>query len=146
MKGLLWFHSGIHVDVISTCGCIETNKIVSPDWIFYLTCGNSFLIAVLDVNMCVLEKFLCKYVLFQGDDLISWFLLQVQVGGSPMYRLDRKLGKGGFGQVYVGRRASALNTNERTTGSGAVEVWHLFFVVPCLDFFSRTCITFMLIS
>ncbi|KAB1218513.1 Casein kinase I isoform delta-like [Morella rubra] len=47
---------------------------------------------------------------------------KVQVGGSPMYRLDRKLGKGGFGQVYVGRRASALNTNERTTGSGAVEV------------------------
>ena len=29
---------------------------------------------------------------------------QVCVGGSPEYILDRKLGKGGFGQVYVGRR------------------------------------------
>ncbi|XP_039687565.1 casein kinase 1-like protein HD16 isoform X2 [Medicago truncatula] len=39
---------------------------------------------------------------------------KVQVGGSPMYRVDRKLGKGGFGQVYVGRRIGA--------GAGAVEV------------------------
>ncbi|KAF7843396.1 casein kinase 1-like protein HD16 [Senna tora] len=46
---------------------------------------------------------------------------KVQVGGSPMYKVDRKLGKGGFGQVYVGRRVSAVNMNERT-GSGAVEV------------------------
>ncbi|CAK9310676.1 unnamed protein product [Citrullus colocynthis] len=46
---------------------------------------------------------------------------KIQVGGSPLYRIDRKLGKGGFGQVYVGRRASTVNTNERT-GPGAVEV------------------------
>ncbi|KAG2600643.1 casein kinase 1-like protein HD16 [Panicum virgatum] len=39
----------------------------------------------------------------------------VQVGNSPKYRVDRKLGKGGFGQVYVGHRMSA-------TGPGAVEV------------------------
>jgi hypothetical protein len=42
------------------------------------------------------------------------FSEQVQVGGSPMYRVDRKLGKGGFGQVYVGRRVGA--------GAGAAEV------------------------
>jgi hypothetical protein len=30
--------------------------------------------------------------------------LQVQVGGSPVYIVDKKLGKGGFGQVYMGRR------------------------------------------
>lgn len=29
---------------------------------------------------------------------------QVQVGGGPLYLLDKKLGKGGFGQVYCGRR------------------------------------------
>lgn len=29
---------------------------------------------------------------------------QVQVGGGPVYVLDKKLGKGGFGQVYCGRR------------------------------------------
>ncbi|KAE9618574.1 putative protein kinase CK1-CK1-Pl family [Lupinus albus] len=39
---------------------------------------------------------------------------KVQVGGSPMYKVERKLGKGGFGQVFVGRRERA--------GPGAVEV------------------------
>jgi serine/threonine protein kinase len=31
---------------------------------------------------------------------------RVQVGNSPIYKTERKLGKGGFGQVYVGRRVS----------------------------------------
>lgn len=46
---------------------------------------------------------------------------RVQVGGSPMYRIERKLGKGGFGQVYVGRRVSGGVANDRS-GSGATEV------------------------
>nr|XP_048327987.1 casein kinase 1-like protein HD16 [Ziziphus jujuba var. spinosa] len=29
---------------------------------------------------------------------------RIQIGNSPVYKLERKLGKGGFGQVYVGRR------------------------------------------
>ncbi|KAK8988689.1 hypothetical protein V6N11_030069 [Hibiscus sabdariffa] len=45
----------------------------------------------------------------------------VQVGGSPWYRIERKLGKGGFGQVCLGRRVSAANTIDRN-GSGALEV------------------------
>ncbi|PIA48564.1 hypothetical protein AQUCO_01400863v1 [Aquilegia coerulea] len=45
---------------------------------------------------------------------------RVQVGGSPVYKVERKLGKGGFGQVFVGRRASG--GNERATGAGAMEV------------------------
>nr|DAD48859.1 TPA_asm: hypothetical protein HUJ06_018796 [Nelumbo nucifera] len=45
---------------------------------------------------------------------------KVQVGGSPVYRIERKLGKGGFGQVYVGRRVSGTNVNDRTTGQGEV--------------------------
>lgn len=36
-----------------------------------------------------------------------------------MYIVDRKLGKGGFGQVYVGKRAAPSNSKE---GSGATEV------------------------
>ncbi|KAK9683815.1 hypothetical protein RND81_10G166700 [Saponaria officinalis] len=44
----------------------------------------------------------------------------VQVGGSPTYKIEKKLGKGGFGQVYVGRRVGG-NINERT-GPGAYEV------------------------
>lgn len=35
-----------------------------------------------------------------------------------MYRIERKLGKGGFGQVYVGRRIGA--------GPGALEVSNYF--------------------
>lgn len=48
---------------------------------------------------------------------------QVQVGGSPLYKVERKLGKGGFGQVYVGRRMGPMSLNERS-GPGAVEVWY----------------------
>ncbi|XVE97543.1 hypothetical protein REPUB_Repub03eG0028300 [Reevesia pubescens] len=37
-----------------------------------------------------------------------------------MYKIMRKLGRGGFGQVFVGRRISG--GNERATGSAAMEV------------------------
>ncbi|KAF7153325.1 hypothetical protein RHSIM_Rhsim01G0127400 [Rhododendron simsii] len=48
------------------------------------------------------------------------FPKKVQVGGSPMYKIDRKLGKGGFAQVFVGRHVSG--GNDRSTGLGATEV------------------------
>ncbi|KAK7390722.1 hypothetical protein VNO78_18753 [Psophocarpus tetragonolobus] len=51
----------------------------------------------------------------EDDAIAPPFPDRVQVGGSPMYRVERKLGKGGFGQVFVGRR-------ERATGAGAMEV------------------------
>ncbi|GJP76036.1 hypothetical protein CLOP_g16228 [Closterium sp. NIES-67] len=44
---------------------------------------------------------------------------RVQVGGSPVYKMERKLGKGGFGQVYVGRR---VNGGNERVGPNAVEV------------------------
>ena len=40
------------------------------------------------------------------------FPLQCQVGGSPVYIVERKLGKGGFGQVYVGRRAQQTTAKD----------------------------------
>jgi serine/threonine protein kinase len=49
-------------------------------------------------------------------------LKQVQIGNSPTYRLERKLGKGGFGQVYVGRRISTPRLSDRNPGSNALEV------------------------
>lgn len=39
-------------------------------------------------------------------------LLQVQVGGGPEYYVDRKLGKGGFGQVFIGRRVNATKQRD----------------------------------
>jgi hypothetical protein len=60
-------------------------------------------------------------------------VLQVQVEDSPVYRVETKLGKGGFGQVYVGRRVSAVNKNEKA-GAGAVEVYLGFFLIHiCLN-------------
>ncbi|KAG6723706.1 hypothetical protein I3842_03G221400 [Carya illinoinensis] len=44
---------------------------------------------------------------------------RVQVGNSPVYKLDRKLGKGGFGQVFVGRRVTG---GTGRNGSDASEV------------------------
>lgn len=38
--------------------------------------------------------------------------VQCQVGGSPQYIVDWKLGKGGFGQVYVGKRAQPSQAKE----------------------------------
>ncbi|GAA0150619.1 non-receptor serine/threonine protein kinase [Lithospermum erythrorhizon] len=43
---------------------------------------------------------------------------KVQVGSSPVYKVEKKLGKGGFGQVFLGRRVSG--GTER--GPGATEV------------------------
>ncbi|CAN6811606.1 casein kinase 1-like protein HD16 [Brassica napus] len=44
---------------------------------------------------------------------------RVQVGNSPVYKTERKLGKGGFGQVFVGRRVSGGSDR---IGADAVEV------------------------
>jgi serine/threonine protein kinase len=45
--------------------------------------------------------------------------LQVSVGGSPEYTVERKLGKGGFGQVYVGERVIRGIDNELGDGPNA---------------------------
>jgi hypothetical protein len=70
-----------------------------------------------------------KHILNWGNFMVHWFgaliaiiviFIKVSVGGSPVYKIERKLGKGGFGQVFVGRRVSG--GTERTSGPGAMEV------------------------
>ena len=53
------------------------------------------------------------------------------MGNSPVYKIERKLGKGGFGQVYVGRRVSGGSDR---TGPDAIEVC-LRNSCPCLRVF-----------
>lgn len=68
--------------------------------------------------------------------------MQVQVSNSPTYKVERKLGKGGFGQVYVGRRVSG---GSGRTGPDAVEVIQLFisiFEVSTSHFHSKRAIRF----
>lgn len=46
------------------------------------------------------------------------------MGGSPLYVVDKKLGKGGFGQVYLGRRAQPTKdkdgANANVVGAAAL--------------------------
>lgn len=50
------------------------------------------------------------------------FCLQTQVGASPTYTVDKRLGKGGFGQVFLGKRA-LIRRNSRDTKPH--QVWAL---------------------
>ena len=45
--------------------------------------------------------------------------MQVQVSNSPVYKVDKKLGNGGYGQVYVGHRLCGSTDH---TGANALEV------------------------
>lgn len=61
--------------------------------------------------------FYCTFAIFWLQ--VPVVMLQVQVGNSPVYKTERKLGKGGFGQVYVGRRVTGGSDR---TGPDAIEV------------------------
>lgn len=60
------------------------------------------------------------FLIFEVFWVFFFSFLKVQVGGSPLYKVERKLGKGGFGQVFVGRRVTG--GNDRTSGPSAMEV------------------------
>lgn len=44
------------------------------------------------------------------------------MGNSLVYKIERKLGKGGSGQVYVGRRVSG---GSKEVGPDAIEARHI---------------------
>ena len=48
---------------------------------------------------------------------------QVCVGGGPEYSLDRKLGKGGFGQVFVGRRVQPTKSKDGPNANLVRGLW-----------------------
>lgn len=48
--------------------------------------------------------------------------MQVQVGGSPIYLPEKKLGKGGFGQVWLGKRLVSRKGSKDPEGAGATQV------------------------
>ncbi|KAL2923230.1 Casein kinase 1-like protein HD16 [Bienertia sinuspersici] len=60
-----------------------------------------------------------KLVAAEDDANLTPVPDRVQVGTSPVYKIERKLGKGGFGQVYVGRR---MVGGVDRIGADAVEV------------------------
>lgn len=62
------------------------------------------------------------------------YLPQVQVGGSPIFTVDKKLGKGGFGQVFLGKRLPATRKGTKDPeGAGASQVPEVNF---CLAIFT----------
>ncbi|XP_039058388.1 casein kinase 1-like protein HD16 [Hibiscus syriacus] len=67
----------------------------------------------------VIEKTAERLVAVEEEGSTSPLPEKVQLGNSPVYKLDRKLGKGGFGQVYVGRR---IYDGTGCTGADAFEV------------------------
>ncbi|KAL8102390.1 casein kinase 1-like protein HD16 [Apium graveolens] len=67
----------------------------------------------------VAEKSAEKLAAAEEEGSTSPLPERVQLGNSPVYKLDRKLGKGGFGQVFVGRRVTGGSGN---TGPDAIEV------------------------
>jgi serine/threonine protein kinase len=77
--------------------------------------------AAIPVDLVVAEKTADKLVVNNTEEEGNTSPLpeRIQLGNSPVYKLDRKLGKGGFGQVYVGRRVTG---GSGITGPDAVEL------------------------
>ncbi|KAK9130869.1 hypothetical protein Sjap_011356 [Stephania japonica] len=60
-----------------------------------------------------------KVVAIEEEGNTSPLPERVQFGSSPVYKVERKLGKGGFGQVYVGKRVAG---GTGRMGPNAIEV------------------------
>ncbi|KAM6582233.1 hypothetical protein CsatB_009235 [Cannabis sativa] len=81
---------------------------------FELPVGN-----LISVRELAAQKSAEKLAVADDEGSTSPLPERVQIGNSPLYKLDRKLGKGGFGQVFVGRRATGCIAG---TGPDAFEV------------------------
>ncbi|CAN6819229.1 unnamed protein product, partial [Brassica oleracea] len=104
--GIRWFQ-----DILWPNGVFFTRMVVKP----------SSFEQQLEAGASKFKKFLLrKDNLYRTCPSDILYFTQVQVGGSPLYKVERKLGKGGFGQVFVGRRITG--GNERSAGASILEV------------------------
>ncbi|XP_044471724.1 casein kinase 1-like protein HD16 isoform X2 [Mangifera indica] len=67
----------------------------------------------------IVEKKAEKLLAAEEEGSMSPLPEKIQFGNSPVYRVEKKLGKGGFGQVYVGKRVTG---GAEGTGRDAFEV------------------------
>lgn len=58
------------------------------------------------------------------------------MGNSPLYKVEKKLGKGGFGQVFVGRRVSG-GTDQ--PGPDAIEVSLTALIIIAMNMMNILC-------
>lgn len=63
----------------------------------------------------------CCLLAFKPDGF-SPRRVQVCVGNSPQYTTDKQLGKGGFGQVFLGKRVNVRAKSKDPDGAGATLV------------------------
>ncbi|XP_062117921.1 casein kinase 1-like protein HD16 [Humulus lupulus] len=74
---------------------------------------------LISVRELGVQKSVKKLAVADDEGSTSPLPERVQIGNSPLYKLDRKLGKEGFGQVFVGRRVAGGIAG---TGPDAFEV------------------------
>lgn len=65
------------------------------------------------------------------------------MGNSPVYKIERKLGKGGFGQVYVGKRM--VGGTDRI-GPDAVEVTFVLILWLYIFAFGENNVAYLLVA
>ncbi|KAL4373347.1 hypothetical protein HN51_007266 [Arachis hypogaea] len=122
----------------------NSRKVLKRVWAFEINM-HSFEVEISFNLLQVTEKKAREWCASRGN--LPYFCLidTCVVTGSPLYKLERKLGKGGFGQVYVGRHLSGGNLNERT-GPPYVKLLFPEFLVAvmvCLKYITRADIDYL---
>ena len=84
-----------------------------------------FLIGLCFYNSTIIYLYVF-FVFICFNVILMLCVFQVQVGNSPIYRIDQKLGKGGFGQVFVGSRIHHVSELSGPHAAEVITLNHLF--------------------